>query len=193
MEEVSMAAVPSVTMVSQQEATVWVQPKEKRPRLPAEDVKFSGAWAPAQQRGTRDFQQNSRLSGSLSTTAEGFSTSVGSSDWPIAAAFILCFQGVKAPGCVRGCVCVCVCAVSTCGVYPIAKETLLVLYTTYRAFRHMVGFSGCPAQGQELDLMILVDPFQLSILYDSLFSQELSSSWKCVLIFFPYFPGGTES
>lgn len=57
----------------------------------------------------------------------------------------------------------------------------------------MVGFSGCPAQGQELDLMILVDPFQLSILYDSLFSQELSSSWKCVLIFFPYFPGGTES
>lgn len=28
-------------------------------------------------------------------------------------------------------------------------------------------FWGCPVQGQELDLVILVDPFQLRIVYDS--------------------------
>lgn len=35
------------------------------------------------------------------------------------------------------------------------------------AFGYMVGLLGCPAQGQELDSMILMGPFQLCIFYDS--------------------------
>lgn len=36
------------------------------------------------------------------------------------------------------------------------------------AFRHGVGFLGCPAQGQQLDSMILMGLFQLRIFYDSI-------------------------
>lgn len=35
------------------------------------------------------------------------------------------------------------------------------------ALSHRVGLLGCPVQGQELDLMILMGPLQLSVLYDS--------------------------
>lgn len=36
------------------------------------------------------------------------------------------------------------------------------------ALSHRVGLLGCPVQDQELDSMILMDPFQLSMLYDSI-------------------------
>lgn len=36
-----------------------------------------------------------------------------------------------------------------------------------KAVRHMMWFSGCPVQGQELDSMIFVGPFQLRIFCDS--------------------------
>ena len=35
-----------------------------------------------------------------------------------------------------------------------------------RALTHMVSIWGCPVQGQELDLMILVGPFQLRTSYE---------------------------
>lgn len=41
-----------------------------------------------------------------------------------------------------------------------------------------MGFFGCPVQGQVLDSMILMDPFQLSIFYDSVKeSEEQTGYW----------------
>lgn len=42
----------------------------------------------------------------------------------------------------------------------------LVFLIQNNAFRHLVRLLGCPVQGQELDLMILMSPFQPSMFYE---------------------------